>query len=306
MPNYDTWYNDLYPIINKRVETKVTQAEKIIGTLISIEQNKAIDYRIDSMGGYGLVPEIDGTEIQSADQKRGYTTIVTPKERGMKVPISLKYANVDLSGEARRVGERLGESMKITVFNDFLLMFQRAYDSNYAFADGLAWAATNHKQSSDSAETGTYQNLITNALSIQGIEAADKLGARYKTADGLPAGIIYDLLLVSPELKTKAMELLGPTAELSPEELPETAENGANPFYKMRYYVIGAGASGFTSKQWGLASSELLKQTVKLVYIQKPITMMMKETPIITNYYVYADYNFGFAEPRAVIFSNPT
>lgn len=301
----NSYYNDLYPIIKKRVETKVAEGEKLISTLISIENSKQIDYRIDSMGGYGMIPAIDGTTIQSIDQKRGYTTIITPEEKGAYASITLKYANVDMSGEAKKVGNRLGESMKGTIYNDFLLMFQRAYDSNYPFGDSLAWAATNHRQSSDSSVTDTYQNLITNTFGIAGLEYADKLGARYKTADGLPAGIIYDLVLVSPELRTKAAEILGPTAELSPEELPETAENGANPFYKMRYFVVGAGDSGFTSKQWALASSSVLKETCALVYIQKPMVEMMKQSPIVMNYYVYADYKFGFAEPKACIFSNP-
>ncbi len=303
---YDNYYNDLYPIIKKRVETKIAEGEKLISTLISVENSKNVDFRIDDMGGYGMVPKIDGTTIQEVSQKRGYTTIVTPEERAAYVPITLKYANVDLSGEAKKVGNRLGESMKATIYNDFLLMFQRAFDTSYPFGDGLAWAATNHRQSSDASVTATYSNLITNALSITGIETADKLGARYKTTDGLPAGITYDLLLVSPELKTKAMELLGPTAELSPEELPETAENGANPFYKMRYFVLGAGASGFTAKQWALASSSVMKETCSLVYIQKPTVMKQAQSPIVMNYYVYSDYNYGFAEPKAAIFSNPT
>lgn len=299
------YFNDLYPIIAKRFEAKVDAGEKIISTLISVKDSKQIDYRIDSMGGYGEIPVYDGTTVKNIDQRRGYTTIVTPAERAAKTSVTLKYMNVDMSGEAEKVGNRLGMSMRSTVYNDFLRMFQRAYDSNYAFADGLAWAATNHKVTSDATVSDTFSNLITNTLGTAGLDAALKLGARYVTADGLPTGVNYDIVLVSPELAQKAAELFGAENQLTPEKLPESAENGSNPYYKMKYYVVGAGNLGFTAKQWALASSEMLKETVNLVYINRPFVKMMAETPFTMNYYAYSDYNYGFSEPRSCIFSNP-
>jgi hypothetical protein len=299
------YFNDLYPIIHKRFENKVENGDKLINTLISVVDSDKIDHRIDSMGGYGEIPKYDGTTVQNIDQRRGYTTIITPVERAAKTSVTLKYTKVDQSGEAKSVGNRLGISMRTTIYNDFLRMWGRAYDINYPFADGLAWAATNHRVTSDTTVADTYSNLITNVLGTAGLDAALKLGSRYVTADGLPTGINYDLVVAAPELRQKCAELFGPDNELTPEQLPESAENGANPYHKMKYYIVGAGTLGFTARQWGIASSEILKETCSLVYITRPMVKPMQDTPFTMNYYPYADYELGFAEPRAVIFSNP-
>lgn len=300
------YFNDLYPIIAKRFESKVENGDKLISSLISVVDSDKIDYRIDGMGGYGEIPKYDGTVVQNIDQKRGYTTIITPAERAAKTSVTLKYTKVDQSGEARKVGNRLGISMRTTIYNDFLRMWQRAYDSNYAFADGLAWAATNHRVTSDPTVSDTFSNLITNTLGVAGLDYAMRTGSRYVTADGLPTGINYDLVLAAPELRQKCIELLGEQNELGPEDIPESSENGKNPFRKLKWYIIGGGSLGFTAKQWGLASSEILKETCALVYITRPFVKPMQETPFTWQYYPYADYELGFAEPRAVIFSNPS
>lgn len=300
------YFNDLYPIIKKRFESKVESGEKLINSLISVVDSDQIDFRIDGMGGYGEIPKYDGTTVQNIDQRRGYTTIVTPVERAAKTSVTLKYTKVDQSGEAGKVGNRLGMSTRATIYSDFLRLFQRAYDSNYAYGDSLAWAATNHRVSSDASVSDTFGNLITNTLGTAGLDYAMKTGARYVTADGLPTGITYDLVLAAPELRQKCIELLGESNEIGPDNIPESAENGANPYKKLKWFIIGGGSLGFTAKQWALASSEVLKETTALVYITRPMVKPMQETPFTYQYYAYADYEFGFAEPRAAIFSNPT
>lgn len=299
------YFNDLYPIIAKRFEMEVEDGNKLINALIDVVDNEAIDYRMDGMGGYGEIPLYDGTTVKNLDQTRGFTTIVTPQERAAVSSITLKYAKVDMSGEAKKVGQRLGASMQATIYNDFLRMFQRAFDANYAGADSVAWAATNHPISSATG-AGTYSNLITNTLGTSGLDTALKLGSRYVTADGLPTPMKYSLVLVAPELEQKARELFGASRQLTPEKIPESAENGANPYYDLMYYVVGAGTLGFTAKQWAICDPKYLKMTTSLVYITRPMVKQMQSTPFTTQFYPYADYGFGFAEPRSIIFSNPT
>lgn len=299
------WFNDLYPIIKERFETEVDEGKKLINTLIDVKDSDDIDYRVDGMGGYGEIPKYDGTTIQNINQKRGYTTIITPEERAAVSTVTLKYSKVDKSREAENIGTKLGISMSATVYNDFLRMFQRAYDSNYAFGDGLAWAATNHRVTSDVTVADTYSNLITNTLGTAGLETAIKLGGRYVTADGLPTTMRYKLALISPELETKAKELFGANRQLTPDKMPESAENGANPYYDFMYYVVGAGTLGFTAKQWAICDPKWLKLTTKLVYITRPVVKSQPSTPFVMGYYPYSDYNLGFAEPRSIVFSNP-
>lgn len=299
------YFNDLYPIIAKRFELEVDEGNKLINTLIDVVDNEKIDYRLDSMGGYGEIPKYNGTTLTNLDQKRGFTTIITPEERAAVSSVTFKYAKVDQSGEAKKVGQKLGMSMRATIYNDFLRLFQRAYDSNYLLADGDPWASTTHLVTSDPTVTDTYSNLITNVLGTAGLDAALKLGSRYVTADGLPTGMNYNIVLVSPELEQKAAELFGRNRKLTPDKLPESAENSANPYYDMMWYVVGAGPLGLTAKQWAIADAKWLKMTASLVYITRPMVKQMQNTPWTTQFYPYSDYNYGVSEARSIIFSNP-
>jgi hypothetical protein len=312
------WKQDLYPLINKSFEFNYANRMNKLLEIVSEEDINSVDYRMAGMGGYGELTSYDGSNLKGMNQKRGFITIVTPQEYAGSIDIQYKYAKIDKSGEAKKVGTRAAYSAQMTVYLALLRMMSRAFNSNYVGGDGKAWAATDHPNASKSdlngasvadTDSGTYSNLITTALSVSAINTAQSAANRFVTPDGLPFMCDFwdnGILLVSPELEAKAIEICGKDSKMSPEKLPESAENGANPIYGMKYMVIGGGSDGFTAKQWAIADRMLLKECAKIVYITRPT---VKETdldnPLVARYVPYIDFATAWADGRPIIFSNP-
>ena len=132
---------------------------------------------------------------------------------------------------------------------------------------------------------------------------------RFVTPDGLPCSVSLSdngLLLVSPELEPKAIELCGKNGKMIPCNLPETAENGANPIYGLQYAVMGGGAEGFTAKQWAICDKTMLPEVAKIVYAQRPIVLRADlDNPLIARAVPYMVAAAGQNSARCIMFSNP-
>lgn len=312
------WKQDLYPLVTKTFDFEYENRMNKFKQIVSEEDINSVDYRMAGMGGFGALPRYDGAQLVGMNQKRGFITIITPAEMGGSIDIQYKYAKIDKSGEAKKVGTRAAYSASMTIYLELLRMFGRAFDSSYTGGDGKAWAATDHPVASKGdangvstvdSDSGTYSNLITTTLSVKAITDAQTTANRFVTPDGLPFLCDYQdngILLVSPELEPKAIELCGKDSKLTPEKLPETAENGANPIYGMKYMVIGGGAEGFSAKQWAIADRTLLQDACKLVYITRPTVMRTElDNPLIDRYVPYCDFGTGWGDGRVIMFSNP-
>lgn len=300
-----SWSQDLYPLVKKRFDLRYQNRLDVISSLAETIVQDEIDYRIEGIGGYGELPEYDGSTIVSADQKRAFITTITPKEHALKVTVPFKKAKVDLSGEAQKVGTRLADSAYMTVLNEFYRLFQNAYTT--IGSDNTTWASENHPIST-SEDSGSFSNLIYDNLSVAAITSAQTKASSFLTPDGLPFAGNFDLLLVSPELEPKAKEICGPNARIIPEKNPDltAGDNAANPIYGMKYMVVGGGGIGLQKNQWAIADSALLPEVLKLVYITKPTVLISpQDNPLMTDYIGYVDFGFGFADARPIIFSNP-
>lgn len=271
-----TWADDLYPLVTKWFGDRLDKRTNLIGTVIGKESTKRIDVQEQGVGGYGYVPDYDGTTIPELNQKRGFKTIYTPKEKAAKATVHYKYAKVDMSGEAKKAGSRMADSLAMTQLRDFYNLFAYGFNSSYTGADGKSLFAADHPINN---ETGadTFSNLLTDTFSIAAITKAQTNAQRFKTFDGLDFDCDMNLCLISPELEPKAKEFFGKEAKM----IPESAENGANPVYGMRYVVI----KGFTAKQWAVADAMLLKDYAKMVYITAPMVIPNKpDNPLIQEY----------------------
>lgn len=313
------WKNDLYALIEKTFDYQYENFMDILRQVVSEEDNQSIDYRLEGLGGYGELPNYDGSQLIGMNQKRGFVTIIQPQEKAGVITVSRRYANVDKSGEAKKAGTRAAYSAAMTVYMGVLRLFGRAFNGNFTFGDGKAWAATDHPVASKSdangvsvvdADSGTFSNLITGKLSVPNITLAQTMANRFVTPDGLPfkcdmAG--NGLLLVSPELEPKAKEICGPNSKLIPERLPESAENGANPVYGLQYIVVGGGADGFSSTQWAICDKVLIKEIAKVVYIERPQVLRTElDNPLLASLVPYVDFGVGAGDARPIIFSNGT
>jgi len=311
------WKQDLYPLVTKTFEyeykNKINKFMEIMGK----EVINSVDFRDGGDSGYGELPDYTGT-LASMNQKRGFITIYTPAEKSGAIDIAYKYAKIDKSGQAAKTGRKAAQSASMSVYMACLRMFGRAYDVAYVGGDGKPWAATDHPAASKGdlngvsvvdPDAGTYSNLITKTLSVASITEAQTIANRFKTPDGLPLLCDFQdngILLVSPELEPKAIEICGKDGKMSPEKLPETAENGTNPVWGLKYMVVGGGDVGFSAKQWAIADRTMLKESAKIVSITEPTVMETElDNPLISRFVPYVDFAVGFSDPRAIIFSNP-
>ncbi|MBQ9510222.1 MAG: hypothetical protein IJR55_00750 [Clostridia bacterium] len=297
-----TWSSDMYPLVKKYFDERYSQRINYIGEVAGIVDQDDFTYTMDSLGGYGILPEYSGGNLSYSDGTGGFKTTVTPVERALAMPVFYKEAKGDMISAARKVGVRLADSAYMTVLNSFYKTIGKAQSE--IGADGVAWASTEHPIS-NAEESDTFSNLITSELSLGAICTAQASLADVTTADGLPFTANYDLLLVSPELESTAKSLCGVNAQAAPLTNPSTGV-GANPIYGMRYMVIG-GADGFKNGQWAIADSKLLSEALKLVYISEPTVLVSPgDNPLVTDYVAYVDYAFGFGDARAIIFSDPS
>ena len=300
-----TWHNDLYPLIKKRFDLRYAKRLDLISSVAEVVCQDDVDYRMEGVGGYGALPVYDGTTVASADSKKTFSTIVTPKEHALRVSVSYKKAKLDYSGEAAKVGARLADSAYMTVLGEFYKLFGNAFTEKCA--DGQPWASEKHPVNKDK-NSGVFSNLLSSELSVSAITEAQTRASRFVTPDGLPFSCNLDLLLVSPELEAKAREICGPDAKLAPIHNPDADApfNAANPVYGMKYMVVGGGDSGLTGKQWAVADSLMLSEVLKLIYVTKPTVLVSpQDNPLITDYIGYVDFAFGVGDARPIIFSNP-
>jgi hypothetical protein len=307
-------------MINKTFEYEYANKMNKLLAIVSEEDNVAVDYRLEGLSGYGEYAAYNGTTLNTGNQSRGFIKIITPAEFEKNVDIGFKAAKIDKLGETKKVGVKLGYGASMTIYLHLLRMFGRAFNPAYPGGDGKAWAATDHPNASKGdaagtstvdADSGTYSNLITLPLSVSAITTSQTQASRFVTPDGLPFMCDFEdngILLVSPELAPKAKEICGPNGklDLAPKNMPESAENGANPLHGLKYMVVGGGADGFSAKQWAIADKTLLKEIAKIVYITRPTTMETElDNPLIHRTLGYFDFGVGFNDGRPIIFSNP-
>jgi hypothetical protein len=292
-----TWADDLYPIVLKRFQDRYDKRTDLLKMIIGYQSLKSSNqYAEEGLGGYGYVPDYNGTTITELNQKRGFKKIYEPQEKAAKATVSYKYAKVDSSGEAKKAGTKMADSLAMTQVRDFYNLFANGFNSSFVGSDGQPLFSTAHKV--NSVDSDTFSNAGTTAFSIAGITASQTAAQRFVTFDGLPFDCDYDLCLISPELEPKAKEFFGKEAKL----IPESAENGANPVVGMKYFVI----KGFGAKQWAVADSMLLKEYAKLVEITAPLVIPNKpDNPLIQEYVGYMDYVMGWSDARMIFGHNP-
>lgn len=294
-----TWADDMYPIVLERFQDRLEKRTDLIKSTIGFKSlKKSNQFADEGMGGYGYVPVYDGTTIPELSQKRGIKKTYTPEEHAAMATVTYKMARIDQSGEAAKAGIKMADSLAMTRVRDFYNLFANGWNSSYTGADGCCLFNASHPINSDSG-ADTFSNTGTSTFSISSITTSQTTAQRFKTYDGMDFDCNFDLCLIAPELEPKAREFFGKEAKL----IPESAENGANPVYEMKYIVI----KGFTAKQWAVADSLLLKDYMKMVEITAPMVIPNKpDNPLIQQYIGYADYTMGWSDCRMIIGHNPS
>ncbi len=305
------WKTDNYKFVGKAFDMRYANRINTLAPLLGTKTTNSIDYELTGAGGFGEMQPYDGENVNKGSLKRGFKTIITPGEFSTSIPVGYKEAKIDKSGECRKVGTRLADSASMTVYMHVLRCFGGAWDPNAVGGDGKPWASAAHPVASRGSvgrkfivdeDAGSYSNVMSDALSVSAITAAQSMANRFITPDGLPFLCEMDTLLVGPELEATAKKLCGDDARLD----PESAAHGANPVHGLKYIVVGGGEDGFTKKQWAVCDRRLMKELFMLVYITKPQVLQSQlDNPLIDMYTAYADFGIGWGDARQIIFSNP-
>lgn len=305
------WKTDNYKFVGKAFDMRYANRINTLAPLLGTKTTNSIDYELTGAGGFGEMQPYDGENVNKGSLKRGFKTIITPGEFSTSIPVGYKEAKIDKSGECRKVGTRLADSASMTVYMHVLRCFGGAWDPNTVGGDGKPWASAAHPVASRGSvgrkfivdeDAGSYSNVMSDALSVSAITAAQSMANRFITPDGLPFLCEMDTLLVGPELEATAKKLCGDDARLD----PESAAHGANPVHGLKYIVVGGGEDGFTKKQWAVCDRRLMKELFMLVYITKPQVLQSQlDNPLIDMYTAYADFGIGWGDARQIIFSDP-
>ena len=64
------WKNDLFPLIQKSFDYNYDQFTNVFKQIMSEEDHKAIDYRMQGMGGFGELPNYDGANLTQLNSKK--------------------------------------------------------------------------------------------------------------------------------------------------------------------------------------------------------------------------------------------
>jgi hypothetical protein len=296
MFNEQTWRDAMYPLVTKWFNDEYAKNTNIIEQLINVETTDRYEKQNYGVGGVGEIPKYDGTNLTELSRKKGFKATYITEEHAGVYRIGYKAAKMDMSGEAKKAGQVMSNSLYMTVLMDFYRMFGNGFNSTFTGADGKALFATDHPVNDDTDET--YSNKGTTAFSIAGITASQTAARRFKTYDGLPFQCQFDIALVSPELEPKAKEFFGKDAKL----IPESDQNGANPVFGTKYFVI----DGFSAKQWAVGDSRLMKMYMHLYYGTKPkVIQQTAPNPLISEYIPYVDYAMGWDDAKIIFGHDP-
>lgn len=318
MSKFSSWKSDNYQFVGKAFDYAYADRMNRLSPIVGEVDAKSIDYELTGSGGYGEVGAYDGDNLNEGNLKRGFKTIITPVEYAMSIPVGYREHKIDKLGETRRVGQKLGDSMALTIYLHVLRMFANAWntDGRHNGGDGVSWANSAHPVASRGSQgrtflpdesMGTYSNISTDAFSVAAITAAQARANRFLTPDGMPFLCEYDTVLVSPELEEKAKKMFGENARLMPSRDPDSDSNAANPVYGMKYIVMGGGADGFSSKQWAVCDRRLMRELVNVVYNTRPsVIQSQQDNPLKDLYTAYADFGVGWGDARQIIFGDPS
>ena len=300
MLDINTWADDMYPLVLERFQDRLNKRSfSLIKSLLGFKGLKTSNqYATEGIGGYGLATKYNGSTIPEASQKRGYKKIYTPEEYVRKASIGYKFAKVDPTGEAQKAGNKMADTMAMTLIREFYNLFANGWNSGAEFlgADGVSLFSDSHPVNAQDSET--FSNTGTSTFSVVAITATQTAVQRWKTYDGQDFDCNFNLALISPELEPKAKEFWGKEAK----NIPESAENGANPISDFTYQVI----KGFSAKQWAIADSFLLKEYMKLVEITAPMVIKNQpDNPLIQEFIGYMDNCLGWDDPRCIFGHNP-
>ena len=284
----------LDPGLRKVFTDEFGQPGDMISQLYSIEKSgKAIEYDL-GVGGTGDLEEFTGT-IPYDDFDQQYRTSYTHKEwvKGMKV--ERKLVDDDLYNVINSRPRLLATVSRRTREKHGASIFNNAFNSTvFSGGDTLSLCSTAHTFVGTSTTPG---NSGTTALSATAIEATRILGMKLTDETDNLMDVMYDTILVPPNLEETATQIVKSTLEVG------TANNTIN-FNQGRYKVLVWNRLTDTNN-WFMIDSKYMKMFLK--WFDRIPTEFNKDKDFdtyVAKWSVYARYSYGFSDWRWIYGQN--
>lgn len=201
--------------------------------IFNVYESSKAEEKDSAISGFGLMPvKQEGTGILYDDPIQGYDVTYSHVTYGLGFRVTKEMWEDDLYGKIKKMPRALARSAKHTVEQTAANIFNYGFVTSYnTGGDSKALFASDHPLTGG----GSYGNKPTVAadLTVSSLQAA--IQAMEETPDdrGLILAVKPKLLVVPPELKWTARELLGS------QQKPYTADNELNAFLDdgLSYFV---------------------------------------------------------------------
>lgn len=179
----------------------VTEAN-VFNSMFNVQSSARAAERSQGVGGFGDVPEYNGT-LEYDSFELLYRTTYTHKEYALGMSVARDLIDDEEYGVINQRAAKLGLSFDRTVYTHQASVFNNAFSSSYVGADAVALCSDSHPLS-PSQSGSTQDNKGTSALTHDSLIAAKQAMRQWTDSRGNPDPAIGTLLLVPTELMETA------------------------------------------------------------------------------------------------------
>ena len=275
----------LDPGLRKIFMDEIGQPGDMVSQLYSIEKsNKATEYDL-GVGGLGDLEEFTGT-IPYGDFDQQYRVSYSHREWVKGVKIERKLVDDDLYNVINARPRQLAVTTRRTREKHGASLFNNAFNTSiFAGGDALALCSTAHTYVGTSTTVG---NSGTTALSATALEATRVLGMALTDETDNLMDIMYDTLLVPPNLEE--------TANIIVKTEKHVGDNINDINFSRGRYTVKVWPRLSDSNNWFMIDSKYMKLFLKWFDRIAPEFNKDKDfDTYVAKWSVYNRYSYGFS-----------
>ena len=288
------WAELLLPTIYSFYDIGRTLRPELRPSIYNVQTSSRADER--NVGYGGIAPDAwnnyEASGVKSrVDFDKGYTATYTHEEYVVTFEVERKLLDDDqygiVAGErARKLGVSATQKMEL----DAASVFNNAFNSAYAGADGKALCSTTHPRNPN--KTGSLVNAGTSSLTKDNVSLTRQAMMSTEDDAGNILGMMPNALMVPPELEDTALEIVNSIQD------PASANNAINPqagrFTVIPWHYLT------DSDNWFMMDTVWMRESLKW-YERTPLEISVADqTATEAVYEAYMRYSYGWDDWRWV------
>lgn len=204
-------------------------------------------------------------KVPYASVSPGYTTRIEPGEFAQGIQLERKFIDDNQYNVLKDRGEMLIASMTRAREKSGVATFANAFSTAFAFMtseEGVSLCNTAHTTKSGVSTSSGFSNSGTSALSKTSLAATWLAMRQFKGDIGQRVDVNPDMLIVPESLYFTALEVTGydPMTGASSDKDPDSAMHMINPLFKRFKVVPYRRLDDYSSTQWFLVDSKMMKK----------------------------------------------